>query len=176
MMSRSSLLATVASAAVLAACHGASTVATPRGGAVYVDYAHKPDALQAVLTTLRPHATGQLAVVVGCGGDRDRGKRPIMGEIATRLADRVIVTDDNPRTEDAAAIRREVLAGAPGAAEIGDRTAAIRSAMRELGDGDVLVIAGKGHETYQIIGTVKHDFDDSQVARMIAAELESEAR
>jgi UDP-N-acetylmuramoyl-L-alanyl-D-glutamate--2,6-diaminopimelate ligase len=149
---------------------------TPAGGAVYVDYAHKPDALQAVLTALRPHATGKLAVVVGCGGDRDRGKRPIMGEIATRLADRVIVTDDNPRTEDAATIRREVLAGAPGALEIGDRTMAIRSAMRELANGDVLVIAGKGHESYQIIGTVKHDCDDSQVARMIAAELESEAR
>ncbi|HVJ44451.1 MAG TPA: UDP-N-acetylmuramoyl-L-alanyl-D-glutamate--2,6-diaminopimelate ligase [Dongiaceae bacterium] len=149
---------------------------TPKGGAVYVDYAHKPDALQAVLTALRPHATGKLVVVVGCGGDRDRGKRPIMGEIATRLADQAIITDDNPRTEDPAAIRREVLAGAAGAIEIGDRTQAITTAMRGLGAGDVLVIAGKGHETYQIIGTVKHDFDDSQVARDVAAKLESEAR
>ncbi|HWT98757.1 MAG TPA: UDP-N-acetylmuramoyl-L-alanyl-D-glutamate--2,6-diaminopimelate ligase [Terriglobales bacterium] len=149
---------------------------TPKGGAVYVDYAHKPDALQAVLTALRPHATGKLVVVVGCGGDRDKGKRPIMGEIATRLADRTIVTDDNPRTEDPATIRREVMAGAPGATEIGDRTEAITTAMRDLGAGDVLVIAGKGHETYQIIGTVKHDFDDSQVARDVAAQLEGEAR
>jgi UDP-N-acetylmuramoyl-L-alanyl-D-glutamate--2,6-diaminopimelate ligase len=149
---------------------------TPRGGAVYVDYAHKPDALQAVLTALRPHATGKLVVVVGCGGDRDRGKRPIMGEIASRLADRAIITDDNPRTEDPAAIRREVLAGAPGAIEIGDRATAIRHAMSDLQQGDVLVIAGKGHETYQIIGTVKHDFDDSQMARDIAAELEGGAQ
>ncbi|HEX9449700.1 MAG TPA: UDP-N-acetylmuramoyl-L-alanyl-D-glutamate--2,6-diaminopimelate ligase, partial [Dongiaceae bacterium] len=149
---------------------------TPTGGAVYVDYAHKPDALQAVLTALRPHATGKLVVVVGCGGDRDRGKRPIMGEIAARLADRAIITDDNPRTEDPAIIRREILAGAPGATEIGDRALAIRNAMRDLRQGDVLVIAGKGHETYQIIGSVKHDFDDSQVARDVAAELESEAR
>ncbi|HVJ35813.1 MAG TPA: UDP-N-acetylmuramoyl-L-alanyl-D-glutamate--2,6-diaminopimelate ligase [Terriglobia bacterium] len=149
---------------------------TPKGGTVYVDYAHKPDALQAVLTALRPHASGRLVVVVGCGGDRDKGKRPIMGEIATRLADRVLITDDNPRTEDPATIRREVLTGAPGAQEIGDRTEAITTAMRDLGAGDVLVIAGKGHETYQIIGTVKHDFDDSQVARDVAARLESEAR
>jgi len=149
---------------------------TPQGGAVYVDYAHKPDALEAVLTALRPHATGKLVVVVGCGGDRDKGKRPIMGGIATRLADRAIITDDNPRTEDAATIRREVMAGATGATEIGDRAQAIATAMRDLVAGDVLVIAGKGHETYQIIGTVKHDFDDSQVARDVAARLESEAR
>jgi UDP-N-acetylmuramoyl-L-alanyl-D-glutamate--2,6-diaminopimelate ligase len=148
---------------------------TPAGGVVYVDYAHKPGALEAVLTALRPHATGKLAVVVGCGGDRDRGKRPIMGEIATRLADRVVVTDDNPRSEDPAAIRAEIMAAAPGALEIGDRAAAIRHAMRELRAGDVLVIAGKGHETYQIVGAVKHDFDDSQVARDVAAALESEA-
>lgn len=149
--------------------------ATPSGGVVYVDYAHKPGALEAVLTALRPHATGKLAVVVGCGGDRDRGKRPIMGEIATRLADRVVITDDNPRSENPAAIRAEIMAAAPGALEIGDRAAAIRHAMRDLGAGDVLVIAGKGHETYQIVGGVKHDFDDSQVARDVAAKLESEA-
>ncbi|MET1026752.1 MAG: UDP-N-acetylmuramoyl-L-alanyl-D-glutamate--2,6-diaminopimelate ligase [Dongiaceae bacterium] len=144
---------------------------TPSGGVVYVDYAHKPGALEAVLNALRPHATGKLSVVIGCGGDRDRGKRPIMGDIATRLADRVVITDDNPRSENPATIRSEILAAAPGALEIGDRAAAIRQAMEELHSGDVLVIAGKGHETYQIVGTVKHAFDDSQVARDVAAEL-----
>jgi UDP-N-acetylmuramoyl-L-alanyl-D-glutamate--2,6-diaminopimelate ligase len=144
---------------------------TPAGGAVYVDYAHKPGALEAVLTTLRPHATRQLAVVFGCGGDRDRGKRPMMGEIATRLADRVIVTDDNPRSEVPAAIRAEILAKAPGAVEVGDRAEAIRVAMSELREGDLLVIAGKGHETYQIVGDKTHPFDDAEVARQIAAEL-----
>ncbi len=108
---------------------------TPAGGAVYVDYAHKPGALEAVLTTLRPHAARQLAVVFGCGGDRDRGKRPMMGEIATRLADRVIVTDDNPRSEVPATIRAEILAKAPGAIEVGDRAEAIRVAMSELQRG-----------------------------------------
>ncbi|HET6156949.1 MAG TPA: UDP-N-acetylmuramoyl-L-alanyl-D-glutamate--2,6-diaminopimelate ligase [Dongiaceae bacterium] len=144
---------------------------TPTGGAVYVDYAHKPGALEAVLTTLRPHAARQLAVVFGCGGDRDRGKRPMMGEIATRLADRVIVTDDNPRSEAPAAIRAEILAKAPGAIEVGDRAEAIRVGMSELKDGDLLVIAGKGHETYQIVGDKTYPFDDAEVARQIAAEL-----
>ena len=105
---------------------------TPAGGAVYVDYAHKPGALEAVLTALRPHAARQLAVVFGCGGDRDRGKRPMMGEIATRLADRVIVTDDNPRSETPATIRAEILVKAPGAIDVGDRAEAIRVAMSEL--------------------------------------------
>jgi UDP-N-acetylmuramoyl-L-alanyl-D-glutamate--2,6-diaminopimelate ligase len=144
---------------------------TPAGGAVYVDYAHKPGALEAVLTTLRPHAARQLAVVFGCGGDRDRGKRPMMGEIATRLADRVIVTDDNPRSEAPAAIRAEILAKAPGAIEVGDRAEAIRVAMSELREGDLLVIAGKGHESYQIVGDKTYPFDDAEVARQIAAEL-----
>ncbi|MEZ5830252.1 MAG: UDP-N-acetylmuramoyl-L-alanyl-D-glutamate--2,6-diaminopimelate ligase [Dongiaceae bacterium] len=144
---------------------------TPTGGAVYVDYAHKPGALEAVLTTLRPHAVRQLAVVFGCGGDRDRGKRPMMGEIATRLADRVIVTDDNPRSEAPAAIRAEILAKAPGAIEVGDRAEAIRVAMSELRQGDLLVIAGKGHESYQIVGDKTYPFDDSEIARQIAAEL-----
>jgi UDP-N-acetylmuramoyl-L-alanyl-D-glutamate--2,6-diaminopimelate ligase len=144
---------------------------TPAGGAVYVDYAHKPGALEAVLTTLRPHAARQLVVVFGCGGDRDRGKRPIMGEIAMRLADRVIVTDDNPRSETPAAIRAEILAKAPGAIEVGDRAEAIRVAMSELRAGDLLVIAGKGHETYQIVGDQTYPFDDAEVARQIAAEL-----
>jgi UDP-N-acetylmuramoyl-L-alanyl-D-glutamate--2,6-diaminopimelate ligase len=144
---------------------------TPAGGAVYVDYAHKPGALEAVLTTLRPHAARQLVVVFGCGGDRDRGKRPMMGEIATRLADRVVVTDDNPRSEPPASIRAEILAKAPGAIDIGDRAEAIRVAMGELRDGDLLVIAGKGHETYQIIGGNTYPFDDAEIARQIAAEL-----
>ena len=144
---------------------------TPSGGAIFVDYAHKPAGLEAVLTALRPHTVGKLVVVFGCGGDRDAGKRPQMGEIATRLADRVIVTDDNPRTEDPAAIRAAVLKGAPAALEIGDRAEAIRGAIHELARGDLLVIAGKGHETYQIIGKTKHPFDDSAVARDAVAAL-----
>lgn len=144
---------------------------TPTGAAVYVDYAHKPAGLEAVLGTLRPHVTGKLVIVFGCGGDRDRGKRPEMGALATRLADRVIVTDDNPRSEDPAAIRAEILAAAPKAIEIGDRAQAIRAAMHDLMSGDLLVIAGKGHETYQLVGDRKLHFDDSEVARQCAAEL-----
>jgi UDP-N-acetylmuramoyl-L-alanyl-D-glutamate--2,6-diaminopimelate ligase len=144
---------------------------TPSGASIYVDYAHKPGGLEAVLSTLRPHAEGRLFVLFGCGGDRDPGKRPQMGEIATRLADRVIVTDDNPRTEDPAKIRAAILAAAPSAVEIGDRAEAIRVAIGELRAGDLLVIAGKGHETYQIVGKVKHPFDDSAVARSVVAEL-----
>ena len=144
---------------------------TPSGAAVYVDYAHKPAGLDAVLSTLRPHTSGRLVVVFGCGGDRDKGKRPEMGALATRLADRVVVTDDNPRSEDPATIRAEILAAAPGAIEIGDRAAAIRAAMQDLKSGDLLVIAGKGHETYQIVGDQKFDFDDSEVARHCAEEL-----
>lgn len=147
---------------------------TPCGGAVYVDYAHKPGALEAVLGTLRPHAARRLIVVFGCGGDRDRGKRPIMGEIATRMADRVIVTDDNPRSEAPAAIRAEILAAAPGAVEIGDRAEAIRVAMREMQPGDLLVIAGKGHEAYQIIGDKTYPFDDAAQARQVASEMGGE--
>jgi len=140
----------------------------PNGAPIYVDYSHKPGALEAVLTALRPHARGRLVVVFGCGGDRDRGKRPLMGEVATRLADRIIVTDDNPRSEDPAAIRREVMAGAPDALEIGDRRAAIRRAVAELGPQDLLVIAGKGHETGQTIAGWTHPFDDSAEARAAA--------
>jgi len=128
---------------------------TPEGAAVYVDYAHTPDALDTVLNALRPHAAGRLSVVFGCGGDRDRGKRPQMGAIAARLADTVTVTDDNPRSEDPAAIRAEVLAGCPG-----DRRAAIHTAVAALKAGDILVIAGKGHETGQTIGTTVLPFDD----------------
>lgn len=134
--------------------------AGPRGGEAYVDYAHTPDGLETVLKALRPHARGKLIVVFGAGGDRDKGKRPIMGEIAARLADLTIVTDDNPRTEDPAAIRAEVMAGARGAREIGDRREAIRAACALMTDGDIVVVAGKGHEQGQIVAGVTHPFDD----------------
>jgi UDP-N-acetylmuramoyl-L-alanyl-D-glutamate--2,6-diaminopimelate ligase len=130
-------------------------------GEAYVDYAHTPDGLETVLKALRPHATGRLIVVFGAGGDRDKGKRPIMGEIAGRLADIAIVTDDNPRSEDPEAIRAEVRTGCPFALEIGDRRAAIREAIGMMKDGDVVVVAGKGHEQGQIVGGVTHPFDDA---------------
>jgi UDP-N-acetylmuramoyl-L-alanyl-D-glutamate--2,6-diaminopimelate ligase len=130
------------------------------GGEVYVDYAHTPDGLQTVLEALRPHTVGRLIVVFGAGGDRDRTKRPLMGEIAARLADVAIVTDDNPRSEDPASIRAAILAAAPGALEVGDRHLAIQQAVGLLGEGDVLVIAGKGHEQGQTIAGVVHPFDD----------------
>ncbi|MDP1731039.1 MAG: UDP-N-acetylmuramoyl-L-alanyl-D-glutamate--2,6-diaminopimelate ligase [Devosia sp.] len=132
-------------------------------GAIFVDYAHSPDALKNALESLRPYAGGRLTVVFGCGGDRDRAKRPVMGAIARELADRVIVTDDNPRTEDAATIRSEILAAANGAEEIGDRRQAIAAAIASLGSKDVVLIAGKGHEDYQIVGTTKHHFSDHEV-------------
>jgi UDP-N-acetylmuramoyl-L-alanyl-D-glutamate--2,6-diaminopimelate ligase len=134
--------------------------AGPRGGEAYVDYAHTPDGLKTVLKALRPHVRGRLLVVFGAGGDRDRGKRPLMGRIAAEFADLAIVTDDNPRSEDPAAIRAEVLAGAKGAREIGDRREAIRAAAAMLDEGDILVVAGKGHEQGQIVGGVTHPFDD----------------
>jgi UDP-N-acetylmuramoyl-L-alanyl-D-glutamate--2,6-diaminopimelate ligase len=154
-------------------------VAELRGAPVYVDYAHTPDALENVLAALRPHASRRLVVVFGCGGDRDPGKRPIMGGIAAKLADLVFVTDDNPRGEDAAAIRRAILAGIPkGAAvrEIGDRAAAIEASLREIGPGDVLVLAGKGHERGQTVGSTVLPFDDAEVARAAAAAQGSAAR
>jgi UDP-N-acetylmuramoyl-L-alanyl-D-glutamate--2,6-diaminopimelate ligase len=141
----------------------------PGGGAIVVDYAHTPDALATVLGALRPHARARLVVLFGCGGDRDAGKRPLMGEVATRLADRAYVTDDNPRTEPASKIRRAILAAAPGAIEIGDRREAIAMAIAELAHGDLLLIAGKGHETNQIVGTEIYPFDDAAVAREFAA-------
>jgi UDP-N-acetylmuramoyl-L-alanyl-D-glutamate--2,6-diaminopimelate ligase len=137
----------------------------PNGAAIYVDYAHTPDALANALTSARPHAAGKLVVVFGCGGDRDPGKRPEMGRIAVRLADRTIVTDDNPRSESASAIRSAVMAGAAGATEIGDRAQAISAAIDTLQAGDVLLIAGKGHEQGQIVGDVVIPFDDRTVAR-----------
>lgn len=135
------------------------------GGAVYVDYAHTPDALETVLEALRPHASGQLICVFGAGGDRDPGKRPLMGQAVARLADVAIVTDDNPRTEDPATIRAAVLAGCPGGLNIGDRRAAIAEGVRQLGPGDVLLVAGKGHETGQTVGTTVHPFDDAAEVR-----------
>ncbi len=135
------------------------------GATVYVDYAHTPDALAQVLGALRRHAQGRLVVVFGCGGDRDAGKRPEMGAIATRLADRVIVTDDNPRGEDAATIRAQILTAAPEAEEIGDRAQAIAEAIAGLEKGDILVVAGKGHEQGQIVGTETLAFDDRDQVR-----------
>ena len=136
---------------------------------VVVDYAHKPDAVEAALRTLRPLTDGRLIVVLGAGGDRDAGKRPVMGELAARLADLVVVTDDNPRREDPAAIRAAVLAGARNGAaevrEIADRRAAIEAAVAEARVGDIVLLAGKGHETGQEVAGVVHPFDDREVAR-----------
>jgi UDP-N-acetylmuramoyl-L-alanyl-D-glutamate--2,6-diaminopimelate ligase len=144
-------------------------VGEARGGLAVVDYAHKPEALTAVLEALRPFATGRLVCVFGCGGDRDKGKRPIMGEIAVRLADLVIVTDDNPRSEVPAAIRAEILAAAPGAREIGDRGEAIAVAIGMMRRGDVVVVAGKGHETGQKIGDTVIPFSDHDEIRKAMA-------
>ncbi len=142
------------------------------GGLVVVDYAHKPDALAAVLKTLRPYASGRLICVFGCGGDRDRGKRPLMGKIAADGADIAIVTDDNPRSEDPAAFRAEVLAAAPDRLrEIGDRAEAIMAGVTLLQPGDVLVVAGKGHESGQIIGDRTLPFSDHEVVREAIAAL-----
>ena len=139
------------------------------GAPVYVDYAHTPDAIEAAIAALRPHVTGRLITVFGAGGDRDTGKRAAMGEVAARLSDAVIITDDNPRTEDPAAIRAAILAGAPGAQEIGDRRAAIAAAIAMAGAGDIVLIAGKGHEQGQIVKDRTLPFDDVSVARECAA-------
>ena len=146
-------------------------VGEANGAPVVVDYAHKPGALQTVLEAARPFASGRLVVVFGCGGDRDTGKRPLMGRIAVENADRVIVTDDNPRSENPTAIRAAILAEAPGAIEIADRAEAIRSAVHGLEPGDLLVIAGKGHETGQIVGSVTLPFSDHEVALAAIQEL-----
>ena len=142
------------------------------GAPVYVDYAHTPDALQAAISALRPHVTGKLITVFGAGGDRDAGKRPEMGAVAARASDEAIVTDDNPRGEDPAAIRRAILAACPGASEIGDRRAAIAEAIRRAGANDIVLIAGKGHEQGQIVGAGEAmrilPFDDVTVARECA--------
>ena len=144
---------------------------TDDGALVFVDYAHKPDALDTALAALRPFTKGRLVVVFGAGGDRDKGKRPLMGEAAARQADVVIVTDDNPRSEDPAAIRGAILEAAPGALEIGDRRDAIEAAVGMLQEGDVLCIAGKGHEPGQIVGDEVLPFSDHQVARTALAAI-----
>lgn len=144
-----------------------------RDAPVFIDYAHKPDALAKALDALRPYARGRLVVVFGAGGDRDAGKRPIMGAIATEKADRIIVTDDNPRSENAAAIRAAIMAAAPGAREIGDRGEAIHRAIADLQAGDVLLIAGKGHETGQIIGDRTIHFSDHEAVAAALADLGS---
>jgi UDP-N-acetylmuramoyl-L-alanyl-D-glutamate--2,6-diaminopimelate ligase len=148
-------------------------IGTANGAGVFVDYAHKPDALANALEALRPYATGRLIAVFGCGGDRDRGKRPLMGEIAVNGADVVIVTDDNPRSEDPATIRAAILASAPGAQEIGDRAEAIRTAVTMAQSGDVVLIAGKGHETGQIVGDRTLPFSDAESARAAIAAVAS---
>ncbi len=140
------------------------------GAPIFVDYAHKPDALAKALEALRPYVKRRLVVVFGAGGDRDQGKRPLMGAIAAEKADRVIVTDDNPRSEDPAAIRSAILAATRGAMEIGDRYAAIRLAVAELHAGDVLLVAGKGHETGQIVGKEILPFSDHEAVAMALRE------
>jgi UDP-N-acetylmuramoyl-L-alanyl-D-glutamate--2,6-diaminopimelate ligase len=140
-------------------------VITATGAPLYIDYAHTPDALAAAIAALRPHTANRLILVFGCGGDRDRGKRPEMGRIAVEAADHVIVTDDNPRTEVPAAIRAEILEGARGALEVGDRRAAIAEAIATAREGDVVLVAGKGHEQGQIVGRDVLPFDDAEVAR-----------
>jgi UDP-N-acetylmuramoyl-L-alanyl-D-glutamate--2,6-diaminopimelate ligase len=144
-------------------------VGSANGAPIFIDYAHKPDALGKALAALRPYASGKLIVVFGAGGDRDTGKRPIMGRIAAEIADRIIVTDDNPRSEQASAIRAAILAAAPDATEIGDRGEAIRTGIASLKKGDVLLIAGKGHETGQIVGDRMLPFSDHEA---VAAALQ----
>lgn len=143
-------------------------VITPSGAPVYVDYAHTPDAIEAAIMALKPHVTGRLILVFGAGGDRDSGKRAPMGDVAARLADLVIVTDDNPRSEDPAAIRSQIMAGAPGASDIAGRREAIAAAIADARDGDIVLIAGKGHEQGQIVGDLVLPFDDVSVARECA--------
>jgi UDP-N-acetylmuramoyl-L-alanyl-D-glutamate--2,6-diaminopimelate ligase len=139
------------------------------GVPVYIDYAHTPDALEAAIVALRPHVEGRLITVFGAGGDRDRGKRPEMGAVASRLSDVVIVTDDNPRSEDPAVIRSAIMAGAAGATEVPGRREAIAEAIRIARSGDIVLVAGKGHETGQIVGDRVLPFDDALVARECAA-------
>jgi UDP-N-acetylmuramoyl-L-alanyl-D-glutamate--2,6-diaminopimelate ligase len=144
-------------------------VITRAGAPVYVDYAHTPDAIESAIEALRPHTRGRLIIVFGAGGDRDKGKRAEMGEVAARLADKAIVTDDNPRSEDPAAIRRAIMSGAPGAEEVAGRREAIRAAIAEAGPDDLILLAGKGHEQGQIVGDRVLPFDDVGVAREEAA-------
>lgn len=140
----------------------------PCGAPIFIDFAHTPDGLENAILALRPYVTGKLHAVLGCGGDRDKGKRPQMGAVAHRLAERVYITDDNPRTEDAATIRAEILAAAPGATEIGDRSQAVATSIAALAAGDVLLIAGKGHETGQTVGKSVIPYSDhDSVAKVL---------
>jgi len=162
--------------AALAALKGAKgrleLVGEKNGASIFVDYAHKPDALAKALEALRPYVSGRLVVVFGAGGDRDPGKRPMMGRIAAEKADRVIVTDDNPRSEQPETIRAAILAAAKGARDIGDRAEAIRIGIAGLEPGDALLIAGKGHETGQIVGDKTLPFSDHDaVAAALAARV-----
>ena len=143
-------------------------VITRAGAPVYVDYAHTPDALRAAIEALRPHVTGRLITIFGAGGDRDKGKRPEMGKVAREMSDHVIVTDDNPRSEDSAVIRAEILAGATGAEEIADRRSAIAKAIDIAGPQDIILLAGKGHEQGQVVGDRVIPFDDVEVSRECA--------
>lgn len=161
----------VAATAALERLEGVRGRLQRAGDAVYVDYAHTPDALEAVLTALRSHTAERLRLVFGCGGDRDPGKRLEMGEIAQRLADDVIVTDDNPRGEEPALIRRRILDGCPKAREIGDRAQAIAQAVRDLEPGDLLVVAGKGHERGQTIAGTTLPFDDVEQVQKAIEEI-----
>ncbi|WP_146587498.1 UDP-N-acetylmuramoyl-L-alanyl-D-glutamate--2,6-diaminopimelate ligase [Puniceibacterium confluentis] len=142
------------------------------GAAVFVDYAHTPDAVEKAIRALRPHVMGRLIAIVGAGGDRDAGKRPLMGRAALAAADQVIVTDDNPRSEDPALIRAAVLEGAPGALEVGDRAEAILRGVDALGPGDALLICGKGHETGQTVGETVFPFDDAEQASVAVSALD----
>ena len=138
---------------------------TQKGGIVYVDYAHTPDALKTVLHTMRNHSKKNLNVLIGCGGNRDAGKRPIMGKIACDYADNAYITDDNPRNENPANIRRDMMVGAVDGIEIDGRENAIMQSVKELEQGDILIVAGKGHEQGQIVGDKILPFDDSKIIR-----------
>jgi UDP-N-acetylmuramoyl-L-alanyl-D-glutamate--2,6-diaminopimelate ligase len=139
----------------------------PGGGPIFIDYAHTPDALETAIRALRPYVAGKLRVVFGAGGDRDKGKRPLMGAAVARHADTGYVTDDNPRSEDPAVIRSEILVACPQAVDIGDRMEAITVALADMAPGDVLLIAGKGHETGQIVGNVTVPYSDHEVVETL---------
>ena len=147
----------------------------PDNAQIIVDYAHTPEALAAALAALRPAATGKLAVLFGCGGDRDMGKRAEMGQIASTGADEIFVTDDNPRTEDAASIRASIISACPNAIEIASRDKAIAAALASIRSGDVLLIAGKGHETVQLVGNESLPFDDAAIASHLMMQMQKEA-
>ena len=144
---------------------------TPYGAAIYVDYAHTPDALENAIKALRPHTKAKLNILFGCGGDRDAGKRPIMGKIANDLADEVYITDDNPRTEDPSLIREQILTACPKGKNIPDRAKAIKTAISELKSGDILILAGKGHETGQYVMGKVLPFSDHEECQKALAQI-----